>query len=271
MKTKKKQRVNRVIEVSLPTEKTKPDSEGKFSLLLFGREKIGKSTFAAQWRKPLFIFTEPGNKELELFEVYVSSWLEFVAYSDLLIKKGRLANFPYETLVFDTADRLWDMVEDFTCEKFAIDHMSDLGYAKAYKFAQKEFIKKVFPLMALSVSTIFTSHEDMREIRTRTGDEVDRIVPSMANSARKILEPVVDLWAYYTYDQTGKHRILQVVGDDLIMAGHRFVEHFQDTKFVNMGGNAEQAYENFMNAYNNKGGPRIGITKKSKKVVKRSN
>jgi hypothetical protein len=76
----------------------------------------------------------------------------------------------------------------------------------------------------------------------------------MAGQARDILEGIVDIWAYYSYN--GQSRVLTILGDDHIGAGHRVKDNFFFTdatriREVPMGNTAEEAFANFVKAFNN--------------------
>ena len=49
--------------IKLPTKKSKIESDlSKYSILLYGKIKIGKTSLAAQFPDALFLMTEPGGK-----------------------------------------------------------------------------------------------------------------------------------------------------------------------------------------------------------------
>jgi AAA domain len=101
---------------------------------------------------------------------------------------------------------------------------------------------------------VFVSHATEREVRRRDGSKYDRIQPTMANTARDVVEGMVDIWAYYHYE--GKDRYLQIKGDDHISAGHRLQqEHFRwngrEVDRIWMGRTPVQAYENLLAAFAN--------------------
>jgi len=77
----------------------------------------------------------------------------------------------------------------------------------------------------------------------------------MPKQGREIIEGLVDIWCYFGYD--GNRRLLTIIGDDHISAGHRFAERFRTPKgrvirAIDMGRSAEEGYENFVAAWNNK-------------------
>lgn len=72
---------------------------------------------------------------------------------------------------------------------------------------------------------------------------------------RELVEGSVDIWAYYTYDK--RRRVLQILGDDHVSAGHRLEGRFltpdgRPIRRIDMGGSAKQAYRNVTDAFNNR-------------------
>jgi hypothetical protein len=65
---------------------------------------------------------------------------------------------------------------------------------------------------------------------------------------------MVDIWACFQYD--GRRRVLTVVGDDHVAAGHRFADHFRTPdgrplRHIYMGRSAKEGFANLMAAWNN--------------------
>jgi hypothetical protein len=109
-------------------------------------------------------------------------------------------------------------------------------------------------LLGIGKGVILISHATEREIKTRSGTKYDRIQPTMSNQARDIVEGMVDIWAYYTYE--GKRRVLQIRGDEHIMAGNRLQSNFRyggkEVREIDMGSSAEDAYTNLVTCFANK-------------------
>ena len=67
----------------LPTEKKAVVKDiGLFTWLLYGREKIGKTTVMASWPDAIFFTTEPGTKGMSIFEYNheeggITDWQKF--------------------------------------------------------------------------------------------------------------------------------------------------------------------------------------------------
>jgi len=253
--------------LAFPAKKSIPRQDlGEFSILIFGREKIGKTSFAAEFEDALFLMCEPGGRDLEIYQKEVVDWKEFKGYVELL-EQDRSS---FRTVVVDTADRCFKMCEEYMLKKMVIQHASDEDYGKGWSMIRDEFASVVLRLLKTERGVIFTSHAMEREIKARDGRKYDRVVPTMPKQAREILEPIVDIWGYMEYDpQEG--RTLRLRGDSQVACGHRLQNHFIGVEAVPMGKTAKQAYENFVRAFNNDltDKPSAPAGKESKLIIRR--
>lgn len=235
-----------VTQLELPHEKTQARNElSAYSLLLYGREKIGKTTFAAQFPEALFLFFEPGGKSLEVYGRDVNSWEEFKSYIGLLKKERK-----FKTVIIDTVDIAYKMSYQFICKKMGIDHPSEEGFAKAWNMIRDEFQAVMVSLLKLERGVIMISHATEKEIKRRYGDSEHRIITTMSKQAREVLEPMVDIWAYCEYAEGGGRQFV-IRGDELISAGHRLQNNFIGMDKIPMGKTPKEAYDNFVKGFNN--------------------
>ena len=232
-------------EYQLPKEKSKPAKDlAEYSILLYGQEKIGKTSFAAQFPKPLFLMFEPGSKSLSVYRENIKDWNHFRK-----ILKAIEADKFFENVIFDTADVAYTLADRYICEANGISDLEDLGHGKGWRKVRLEFHSCVNRLLKSGKGVMFTSHATEKSFKTRDGDEVDRTVATMSKQAREILEPIVDIWAYYRY--VGKGREIVVRGNEEISAGTRTKGHFVGIDRIPAGNSEEEAYKNFLAAFNN--------------------
>jgi hypothetical protein len=254
--------------LSLPTERTEPcGSLEDYSILLYGAKKIGKTTLSSMFDKAFFMLCEPGGKALSIFSRNVRSWLEFKGYVNLLLKDKKFAN-----VIVDTADYMYEMCMDYVCKKMVIDHPSDEAWGKGWKAVKKELNTEITKLLQSGKGVILISHAREEEIKKRGGDTFNRTSSTLSGQAKELLEGVVDIWGYYTYE--GNQRVLYVNGDDYIDAGHRLEGRFlypdgTPIRKIPMGKSKEEAYKNFVLAFENKL-PKLATPAKKKLVLKRS-
>jgi hypothetical protein len=251
---KKKKKVSRV---SLPTKVSRPSSRlADYSTLLFGEKKIGKTSLAAQFPNSFFMMFEPGARALKIKQRPVTKWADAIGYLRLLQKDKE-----YDTVVVDTADLAFKLCQRYTVNKLGVEHPSDEEWGKGWEALRDRFTTWVMELLTLQKGVIFISHATEKEIKKRSGYKYHKTVPTMAGQASDILEGVIDIWAYYHYE--GKKRVLTVQGDEHTGAGHRIEGHFQGYTDIPMGKSAQEAYANFMKAWNNE---RIITVKKKRRT-----
>jgi hypothetical protein len=95
-------------------------------VVIYGVESVGKSTFAAQFPKPLFLDIEQGTSHLDVDRCEIGSWKQL---TDAL---AEAKTTDYKTIVIDSADWAERLcVEDLlaTSKKTSIE---DFGYGKGW-------------------------------------------------------------------------------------------------------------------------------------------
>lgn len=245
----------KVTKFRLPTERTEPvDDISGYTWLLFGEKKIGKTTLTQQMGEALHLFTEPGGKALRVYPVVIDDWKVFKKSVAALKNDTR-----FNTVVVDIVDKLYPYVEDYTCEKLVIDDLADEEWGKGWRANRKEFEHVFGELLNLGKGVVFISHAQEQEVETRDGDKYDRIMPTMHRRMRDLIEGSVDIWAYYTYDR--RRRVLQILGDDHVSAGHRLEGRFltpdgRPIRRIDMGASAKEGYRNIVKAFNNQYEPK---------------
>lgn len=248
-------------ELALPLEKSEAKTDlVDFTQLWYGREKIGKTSLLAQYPDLLIFSFEPGCKALSVYETHPKNWAEFKKYIRLLEKTKR-----FRTIGVDTVDLAYQMCYEYVCTKMGVVHPKDDAWT-IWKMIRTEFAKEVIRLASIR-PTVFLSHESEKELKVRSGEYTHRIIPSMSKQAREVLEPLIDIWAYMRYKDDGNREIL-IRGTKHISAGHRLPNNFIDISKIDMGKSAEEAYTNFISAFNNKADKKINSKLKLKMKVK---
>lgn len=231
----------------LPTEKTTPcENLGDYLTLIYGREKIGKTTIAAEFPDALFIGFEPGTKALEVYRTDIERWDEL-----LKLAKELRATDRFETLIIDTIDLAYVMCENQVCSDNGWESPSDGEWGAGWKAVKEAFRDAMLALERTGRGIVLLSHEATEEYERPNGKTVTRIVPSLAKTGRKVIEPMLDIWVYYGFNHEGKREMV-VRGDDLVSAGTRTKGRFAGINSVDAGNSAEDAYTNFVNAFNTK-------------------
>lgn len=251
--TKKSDEV--IAAFQLPTEMTEPaNTLSSVLALIYGERKIGKTSLAAQFPDALILAFEIGYKGLRVYKHDIDSWLTAKAAVKAIKKDKR-----FKTVVLDTVDLAYKYCEADFCKRNAIDDPSDMEWGRGWRGIKKEFEGLLTSIAATGKGVIMLAHSEEKEIRPRKGEPYDRIQAIMSKAAREITEGMVDIWAYYQFD--GQRRVLTILGDDHIAAGHRFGERFRTPdgtrlRNIDMGNTEQEAYKNFVLAFNNKYTPK---------------
>ena len=216
--------------LALPTKMKEVEVDFlRYIILVYGREKIGKTTLFSQFPDILFAATEPGTKGIKVFEFNhedggVKDWSIFQE----MVKLLTTTKHNFKGVCIDTADRAYDMCLDWVCANRGIEYPGQTStgeedYGKSWRAVKTEFTEQIHILHQAGLGVYFTSHAKETTIKTRSGDKYTRIFPSMSNQARTVVEALVDFFFYAEYIKTdqGTSRILICEGDETIWAGAR--------------------------------------------------
>ena len=151
--------------MTLPSIKsTKETNLGKQVILVYGRPKVGKSTFCSYFDKALFLATEPGLNHLEVFKINVNSWKVFLE-SCAEIAQGK---HEFKTIIIDTVDNLLIYCSDYVCKENEISHPADLPHGKGWSLVTSEFTRALIKLYGLGYGVVLVSHSKQEEVETKT-------------------------------------------------------------------------------------------------------
>lgn len=237
----------------IPKEATKPkDALEDHTIFLHGPPKIGKSTFAAQFNKPLFLATERGLNSLTTFQIpihdeqqngkKVLAWSKYIqALTELAI-----SDHDFRTIVVDTVDNLAEYCSEYVYATHRITHASDLDWGKGWQILKAEAQKGINLLMSLGLGVVFISHSEEKEIRRKGGDSYTKIQDSCPKNFKHLLHALSDMILYATMEN-GKP-VLKTRENDEYLAGNR-VGLPETLPFEQSGDNPKKAYESFVAAF----------------------
>lgn len=235
------------MEYLLPKEKSKPSKNlSDYSILLYGEEKIGKTSFAAQFPDAMFLMCEPGSKALEIYGQSVNSWVDLKGYLKVLAKDTR-----FKTIVIDTVDVAAVLCEKYCAAKLGVEDVQDAEYGKGWRKLKAEMGQWLTFAGNMGKGIVYISHSTEKEIKNRSGDSRHRIVPTMDKRAAEIMEAYVDIWAYYKYEEDGS-RTIQIRGTENVAAGVRTPKNFIGITEIPGGKSEKEAYDNFVAAFENR-------------------
>lgn len=243
--------------VSLPESLHRPAEDfADYSMLLYGRKKIGKTTLAASFPEALILATEPGAKALSVRQIACKS-IENVEDAISLLEEQEKAGKQYcKTLVIDTIDLVYEYAWDRVCSDAGVEHARDAkDYGATYKKIRSRFRSVLIRALNLACGTVLISHDTAKEIELPSGETVERRMPTMASAALQEVEGVVDTIAFYDY--AGSKRVLVVRGDESLVAGTRCVNNFltvdkRQVVSIPLGSSPKEAYGALLSAFANK-------------------
>jgi hypothetical protein len=218
----------------LPDEKRKPETDpSKFTFMLYGPPKIGKTTFCAGLEDTLFLDTEEGTRFQEVYTVPIENWEKFTKVVNEILK----GDHKYKTIAIDTVGRLIQECIRFCTKKLGIEHPSEEKWGKAYDRIKKVFDEPINKLLHSPYGIWFVGHQEEKEITSGGASSgYTFIQPEMPNFIRKLVIPLVDFIIYADYtvktvtegDPPRQIRrnvpIIKTVGSRNFMAGSRLVK-----------------------------------------------
>lgn len=109
-------------------------------VVIYGCEGVGKSTLAAlNAPRPIFLDTEDGTSHLDVDRVAVNTLDDLRAAMKELLAERKGGVCAYESVVLDTADRLWTMCAEAVCAENAWSSIESPGYGRGYAQAAERF------------------------------------------------------------------------------------------------------------------------------------
>lgn len=235
--------------MSLFEKKTPSDDLSTYTLFITGAKKVGKTSLCAQFPRSFIFEMEVGNaRHLHCAYEDVGS----LADLDKLLKIAEKETQP-ATWIVDEVNIIYDMIVEQICKAEGVPDLMELGYGKGWSRAKQIFNGYIRRIQNLPGGHIYTGHEEEKTSKTRNGREVTKSEARVSKECNRVMDAYTTMWASMNFDSEG-NRYLQIVGDDYVKAGHGFGgSHFklvEDGK-IPLGNTAEQAYINFIKAWNN--------------------
>ena len=112
--------------LQVPEHRVKSGVQGKM-FFIYGGAKVGKTTTACSFPKPLLLAFEAGYNLIDgIKAVNVTSWIDMKNYAKQL-KKPEVREM-YDTIILDTAPLMWGLAEKFVKTQKDIEDLTDLGF-----------------------------------------------------------------------------------------------------------------------------------------------
>lgn len=170
-------------------------------LVIYGPEGIGKSSFAADSLKPIFIDTEKGTTELDVVRFQKPETLVEVYEAIEVLRAGE---HEYSTGVFDTIDGLEALLQAHICKRDKKANIHAYGYGKGFDAALDEWrilLGKLERVQAeRKMDLIFVGHSFVRTFKNPEGPDFDRYHMKIHEKAAGLLREWSDAVLFACYE-----------------------------------------------------------------------
>ena len=217
---------------SITATNSAPSTEG-IRIVLAGVEKVGKTTTASGAPKPLLIPLEKGYGGINIQKTDMpTSYEQVIELLDQTIYYVGQKNFPYKTLIFDSATALERLIHDHVLKSdptFSVGNKKALtmesalgGFGRAYTYANErfnEFLAKCDILSTNGINIVLTCHVFASQVVDPINgsyDTWDLLLHSPKNQKTYGKREILTQWA----DVVGfLHEPLFIVKDDDMSRG----------------------------------------------------
>ena len=216
-------------------------------LLVYGSEGVGKTTFASQAPKPIFIPTEDGldNVDCHSFPL-CKTYKECIECLRTLVSEKH----DYQTVVIDTIDWLERLIFDDLCRQYnakSIDRV-DGGFGKGVQLAVGHWREIIDELRRLreerGMISILLAHTKIESYTDPESTTFDRFSPKLHKYANDILKEWCDAILLATRERgaakgekSGGERVLRCVTSPSCVAKNRYnlpeIIRFSWTEYMN--------------------------------------
>lgn len=206
--------IAKAVKRNTPTEHKLEDQ----TILLYGREKIGKTTLASMFKNVLFLATEKGYKNIECDRIDILSWKHYEGALDILESEDH----GYDCFAVDTVSKLWRYGRNHILNVNDWHHEQDAGYGKGYDAIKDNFSTGFDRLLALGKGVILIAHDTTEEL-TKPSKIVHYTKPRLDKRCLEIVEPEVEMILFAdteTADGETK-RVLRTKRTEYYSAGDR--------------------------------------------------
>lgn len=170
------------------------DLKGKY-VLIYGKEKSGKTTAAASFPKALLCAFERGYNGLGgVMAQDINSWSDFKSVLRQLEKPE--AKELYQTIIIDTVSIAWDYCEQFICRQNGVQKINEIAWGGGYSACKKEFENSLRKITMMGYGVVLIAHNASRIEKTADGSEIEIIYPDLPKRAAEICNGIVDIIGY---------------------------------------------------------------------------
>lgn len=186
--------------MSLLSKITNGVQKRPFYLLMHGLPGIGKSSFAAEAPKPIFLCAEKGTNHLDVSRLELSNFDEFKAALKELLE----TDHDFKTVVIDTVDHVEPLIFKMVCKDKGKVSIEDIGYAKGYIFALDYWQELISLLESLrdvkQMNVILLAHTEVKAFNDpQLTEAYDRYQVKLHHKASSLIVDRVDAVLFANY------------------------------------------------------------------------
>ena len=173
-----------------------------YSVFFYGGWKTGKTTIASKFPNALLLAFEKGYNALAGVRPQpINSWAEFKKVLRQL--RDARAKEMFETIIIDTADIAYDYCTKYICDNaqrsdggYGVDSISDIPFGKGYGMVEKEFDTALRSIVQMDYGLVIISHETDKTFTDESGNQYNKIVPTLDKRANNICARMCDIVGY---------------------------------------------------------------------------
>lgn len=170
-------------------------------VLLYGVEKIGKSTFAAGAPSPVFLCAEDGTSELDVARFREPTCWEDVRYALDTLNRSE---HDYKTVVLDTLDWLEPLCWREVCRKGGKGAIEDFDYGKGFVAALdhwRDFLADLDELRhKRGMAIVLLAHSWIKSFNNPAGENFDRYEMKLHAKTGALIKEWCDAVLFATYE-----------------------------------------------------------------------
>lgn len=190
---------------------------------IYGAAKVGKTTLASKFPKPLIVAFEKGYSTIPgVMAQDITRWGEF---KELIreLKKPEVKEI-FQTIVIDTIDVAGAMCEKYICNQLGIESLGEGGWGNNGWSKYKKELEDCFrTITQLGYALLCISHSQDKTFKRKDGTEYNQIVPTAQKSLNNIIRDMADIYVYCDNDEMTKERkIIFRSTDGTVDCGCRF-------------------------------------------------
>jgi hypothetical protein len=168
---------------------------------VYGPEGVGKTTFGAQFPKPLFLDLERGSCAYDVERVYPKTAAQVEEVLDWVLAGGS----GYETVVFDSYDSLWHLYAEKVVAEKKFKNIEDTPYAVGVKMVTDLLARllagRVERLIDAGVNVLVLAHTVVKNFNDiQHGVSYDRYQLRVQPQAAGLLVKQMDTLLFANFD-----------------------------------------------------------------------